>query len=237
MKVLLPFQLPEPEAFSTDFVSFLDQGEVILLGCYLVPEQTSPEQAHATFEAEAKETMDQLNSRLESEVVVAERELVFTPDVLETIGRIADKYDVDTVVTPRDIGSAQSLLVFLTQHSGFQALKYAIGHIVDEDITRVSLVRIGEPNEEADLAIEGFEKQLAELQISEEVMSTQTISETDKEALEALVEDHDAILIGERGLRLRRAVLGPVSERLLTEQSKPVFVVRLQSENTDTVSD
>lgn len=99
--VLVDLELPAPAPLSPRLIDALSSLQVVLLGWFPVPEQTSPEHAQDLFADEAQDTLDAVAQQFEEmgNTDVMTR-LVFTGDKLDTLTRASPEEACDGVFIP-----------------------------------------------------------------------------------------------------------------------------------------
>ncbi|MFW6193754.1 MAG: universal stress protein, partial [Gemmatimonadota bacterium] len=89
LRILVAVEVPDPEQISPLLVELQRPLEVCLLGTYVVPEQTAPGQAREQLGDEAEAELQDVADSFRAAGIEVEPEVVFTPDVLETVERTA----------------------------------------------------------------------------------------------------------------------------------------------------
>ena len=100
ISLLISVDLPAPEPIPPRLARKLMGFRVVLLGCYEVPDQTTPAQARDQFGEEARSALELAAKPLEAEGAVVKRCLVFTRNRIETIERVAAEEGCEAILIP-----------------------------------------------------------------------------------------------------------------------------------------
>jgi nucleotide-binding universal stress UspA family protein len=234
-QVLLPVLLPDPEPVSRWLRSFLQSVDIYLLGCYDLPEQTSPEQGRNEFEDEASETLADVAAEFREFSRDVETRLVFTPDVVQSIEREAEDRNVDAIVRPRPVDRIESLLGVLTREVNYGGVVKCISAMTGEDVQSLKLIQIDAEDghdEEQSLILEGVESRLVDRGVAPEVIETESIvtdEQTDRVMSE--IDAVDLVIVAEEEPTLTGRHVGTIAEYVFREADVPVVFVRLGSDS------
>jgi nucleotide-binding universal stress UspA family protein len=203
-----------------------------VLGCYLVPDQTSPEHARDEFEQEAREVVDTLAERFRQAGAEVDSDLVFTPDMLQTVDRVAAESAIDAVVRTRPVEPVDSILVVVSEAINFDRLVRSIAVLGDGHTRQVRLIYADSTDAEADeksLMLEGLEGKLEEAGLDAESLDSEfVLSDSPVDAILERTKDFDVVMVAERESSAADWVLKPIAEQILERAEIPVIVVRLK---------
>ena len=228
--VLVEVELPEPVDLSPRLVEIVGSLRVVLLGSYLVPEQTTPEQAQEQFEEECAEALDRIIDRLEEAGADVDARMVFTPDLLDTASRVAREEGCDAILIVRPVTTLDRVLAPLRGPHHIPTIAGFLGSLLVGSDVRVTLLHVREEDEE-----EGFGtwvlKEVTDLLVDLDVDASRIESRvlTDDDAVSAVLDEargHDLLVLGESEPGVPDLLFGTFSERVTSEVEKPVFILR-----------
>lgn len=230
-KLLIDVELPEPVPIADPLVALMSSLQVVLVGWYAVPEQTSPEQARDQFEAEARTALETVADPFRAAGATVHAHLVFTGDELATIERISAEQDCDAVLIPRPLTRLERILVPLRGLRNARRIAGFVADLVQDGTTDVTLLHVLEEDEEARtvqanvldavaamMADEGIDAGLVRLRVE--------VAEDPGEAIIEIARAYDVVVIGETEPSVREVIFGSVPEQIAHEASVPVMVVR-----------
>jgi nucleotide-binding universal stress UspA family protein len=203
---------------------------VTLLGYYLVPEQTSPEQAREEFEDDAREALEAVEQDLEAEDIEVDTRLVFTPDLADTVERLTEEHAFDAVLTSGGLPSLHRIVVPV--HAAEQPLERTVAfvrHLAESADADVLLLRITEPDaDEEDTAPSADElrRRCEEAGIPDDRFDLVDLEAEDTvEAIAGLEASYDLVVIAESGPSFLGWLFGEVHDRVREQLEGPVVVI------------
>ncbi|KTG07918.1 hypothetical protein AUR64_01395 [Haloprofundus marisrubri] len=230
-RILIPLRVLEGESLPTGLATFLAPASVVVLGYYVVPEQTPPGQARMEFEELAQSKIDEVTTLFEDEV---ESRLVFTHGEEQTVDRVADELDCDAYLISNPAPDVKRLLVPLHPDVDIDHVGRVVASLVAGRDVTVTLFRavssaadpaVESPDEDplvADVTATIIDGGVSPEQLSAAVVATDDpVSDTADVAA-----DHDVVVMGERAPSLRSLVFGEETERVADRSLGPVLVVR-----------
>lgn len=110
-KILVPVELPDPVPLPAALLDAFRDLELLILGYNLVPEQTSPEQSREALEEEADKALDSVIEYVKDRDIDVEKNIVFTPELSQTVSRYVRENDCNAVLTAKPISKVNRLLV------------------------------------------------------------------------------------------------------------------------------
>lgn len=231
--VLVPMNAADPEEPPPALVELLHPHRVVVLGYYPVPDQASPEQFQAEFGDEAASTIEAAAGHFAARGGPAESVVVFTRDRQATIDRIAAEHDCDAVLTGGSMGTQlDRVIVPLKGDANLERIVEFVGDLLAETDATVTLFNVVDDDDEAsagEFLLRGAADRLAEDGLDRDRIEWhQEQSNTPGPAIVEAAADADLIVVGESKPSLRERVLGDVTDRIMSESSHPVLVVRSQ---------
>lgn len=230
--ILVEVELPEPAELAAPIVEIIGSLRVVLLGSYLVPEQTTPEQAREQFEEECAEILDRLVEELEEAGADVDARMVFTPDLLDTAGRVAREEACDAILLARPLPRLERILVPLRGAHHLRPVAAFLGSLLVGSDARVTFLHVREEKEEEGFGtwvLDEARDLMEDLGVEEDRVEVRVVSEDDVDAADAVVEaarDHDLLVLGESEPDIPDLLFGTFSERVAEEVEIPVIVIR-----------
>ncbi len=230
-KLLVDVELPDPDPVPPPLVQLTGALDVVLVGWYAVPEQTTPEQARDQFEGEASEALTAIADAFRAAGATVQSHLVFTRNQLDTIERISDEQDCDAVLIPRPITRLERILVPLRGVHNAPRIARFVADLVQDGTTDITLLHVLEEEEERDAVQHNVLDTVSQMMAKEGVAAGLVrmrieVADDPGEAIAAAAHDHDAMVIGETEPSVRSIIFGSVLEQIAREASIPVMVVR-----------
>lgn len=229
-KILVPFELPDPEPLSPVLVEALASLDVVVLGHYSVPEQTPPYAARDEFEDEAEAMLDELAAPFEAAGADTTTRLVFGRDRGKTIDRVALEEGCVAELDPAPTDWIDRVLVPVPAISKLGWLPEFVGVLSKEGIPNVTLLHVSEGEETAEegqrvlddvrtaMRYEGFDEDRIETELVE--------APAHDEAILEVAGDYDAVVMHEAEPSLRERIFGTLPDRIAERHEIPVVVVR-----------
>lgn len=231
-KILVPIDASNPGEPSQSLINLLQPHRLVVLGYYPVPDQSSTDQVRSQFGEEATDAIESIANRFDKHGNGVESVVVFTHDRTETIDSVADKYDVDVVLTAGHVGETLNrILVPLRGDDNLDRILRFVGVLLRESDATVTVFNVAEAGQDAnrgELLVRGACDRLKE----EEGIDPDRIDwkrETDRSATNALIEaaeDYDLMIVGESKPSLTERILGDVTDTVIDQSSDPLLIVR-----------
>ena len=228
-RVLVPLELPDPREIPSKMIELLGSTDVVLLGWYQVPDQTSPEQAREEAEDTGKDVLDTVARKFEDAGAEVEVRHVFTPDLMETIQRIGAEERCDAALISASIDTLDRLLVVLREAVAPDTVGDLLEDLLDDAGERVTLLQISE--DEADEGRAWSERVLDALDARGiDTDRVETRVETSDDPGDRVLricqeEDFDVLVVPERG-EMDDRLFGSFAEELGRAAELPVVVIR-----------
>lgn len=235
-RILVPFELPDPEPLSQTLIDDIASLDIVLLGHYNIPEQTPSEAAAEQFGDDARETLSEIATRFTDAGASVKTRLEFGKDRASTINRVAAEEDCDAELDPAPTEEIGSILVPLPDVPEFSRLPTFVRVLAEDTTSEVTLFHAVEGEESREqgtqivtetrdgMIAEGFDAELLDTMIAEG-------TEHDAEILRAAA-DYDAVVMYEAESRLGDRIFGTLPDRIANETGDPVIVVKRDYEPT-----
>lgn len=232
-RVLMPLEVPRPEATPAPNLLAFQRLELLVLGYRLTPEQTSPEQAREELGAQARADMDAVVHELRSQDVQVSGELVFTPDLSATVRRYIDEHRCHAVLTPGEVSEAKRVLVPVYRPEQIDArlctilreLALSGGQQVTFAVVASEEGVAEERRDEAELGRMAL-RCLARTGLARGRIRTTRVPGPDvAAALRSVKEEGDLVVVAEADPEERGHLFETLHERLVAAVSGPVLVV------------
>lgn len=229
--ILIPVDVSTDERPSAALLELLHPVKIVLVGWHPVPDQTPPEQMRDEYEAEAIDRVEAIASDLPHASADVETLVVFTRDRAETVDRVADDYDCDAVLVPRDMPSVERVLVPIRGDLNLDAILSFAGVLLDESRASITLFHASPEGEEepsaGELLLEGAADELLESGIdAERIEKVNVVSESPIQKIVETSDRYDVLIIGETDPSFVEQILGDAPSRIIDQTSRPVLVVR-----------
>lgn len=229
-RIVVPFELPDPEPLSPTLIDDLSTMEVVVLGHYGLPEQTPPDAAREQFWEAAQATLDDLAAAFERAGATVTTRLVFGKDRAKTIDRVALEEGCDAELDPAPTEGVERILVPLIDRANLARLTDFVAALCEETTTAVTLFHVAEGNEDADTAaamLRGAREEMIERGIDPELIDTAVVeSEEHDDEILRLAAEYDAVVMDEAAPDIRERIFGTLSDRIADRTDDPVVIVR-----------
>lgn len=229
--LLIDVGLPDPDPIPKWLLDQLGVLRVILVGWFALPEQTDPTLAREQLSEEAQESIDRVAQEIRSAGSEVRTHLVFTPNVLDTIGRISTEEDCDAILLARPLDELAHLLVPMRGLQNADRIARFVADLVRGSSTEVTLLHVLESEEESDpvqqqvldpMAEKVVAQGLPEARLHQRLLS----AENQADAIIDSAQEYDAVVIGETSPSIRDVIFGSVPEQIAQQASVPVMLVR-----------
>ena len=229
--VLVPMNAADPVEPPPALVELLHPHRVVVLGYYPVPDQASPEQLQAEHGETAAETVENAAEHFATSEGTVESLIVFTRDRQTTIDRIADEYDCDAVLSGGSMGEQLNrVFIPLKGDANLERIVTFVSALLADTDAEVTLFNVVDSDDEAsagEFLLRGAADRLAEDGIDRgRIEWTQERARSPAPAIVSAASDADLIVVGESEPTLRGRILGDVTDRIMSESSHPLLVVR-----------
>ncbi|WP_340097758.1 universal stress protein [Salinibaculum salinum] len=226
------YDVSDTNHVSKAMVQSLAPSQVVVLGYWPVPDQSSPKQLREQFEDEARASLEVIRKSLEDDDSEAVSELSFTKNRDHLIDRVANKYGSTAVLFPGTVRSTprESVLVLLTSDSDMDRIVTAVGTLFgdsDVDIMLFHAVERGDDVEATKYMLRGVANRLADHGISSDrIQLNQSDRSSRVESIVSEVSDHDLVVLSESEPTVRDRIFGPVQSSISDKTDRPSLTIR-----------
>lgn len=229
-KVLIPFELPDPEPLSQVLVEDFSTLDVVIMGHYAVPEQTPRDIAREQFEEEAQATLDEIAARFVERGANTKTRLVFGKERGASIDRVAVEEGCAAELDPAPTEGIEKILVPLPDVAEFSRLPEFVRILCEETTNEITLFHVVEGQEERESGEEIVEKtregMLEEGFDPEEVNTLIVEGEEHDDEIIRVADDYDAVVMYEAESRRGDRIFGTLPDRIRKKTGDPVVIVR-----------
>lgn len=231
LRILVAVDVPRPEQISHLLMELQRPLTVSLLGVYLVPDQTVPDQAREQFGPEAEEALEDVAHAFREAGVEVETDLVFTPDRLETVERTALERGCHAILLQKPAYELERLLFAVRPGPLADRIVRLLAELLEDPRLRATLLYVLEEEVDPDEArrdLEVLQRHLLEGEgVEAERVEIRVVTGEDREeAVLAAAAEHDAVVVGETDPSVRDSIFGDFARQLADATEKPVIVVR-----------
>lgn len=239
LKVLVSVEVPEPEQISPLLIELHRPMKVCLLGTYLVPEQTAPEQARDQVESETSASLDEVAAAFDEAGVEVEAELLFVPDRLEAVERTAVERNCHAILLLKPVYSLERILAAVRPGPMATRVINVLGGLMENGTYRATLLYVAPEEEDAEdgeaakreeprREMELLRRELVEEEgvDGDRIETRLAVADDAESVVEEAAREHDVVIIGETEPSVRDTVFGDFSRRLADDTDRPVLVVR-----------
>lgn len=239
LKVLVSVEVPDPEQISPLLIELNRPMKVCLLGTYLVPEQTAPEQAREQAEPEISTSLDEVAASFDEAGVEVETDLVFVPDRIEAVERTAVERSCHAILLLKPVYSLERILAAVRPGPMATRIINVLADLMQNPKYRATLLYVapevedtedeGEAKrEEARREMDLLKRELVEEEgvDGDRIEMRLAVDDDAESVVEEAAREHDMVLIGETEPSVRKRIFGDFSRRLADDIDSPVLVVR-----------
>ena len=230
--ILVPLEVLEGESLPDGTSELLANAHVVLLGYHVLPEQTATEQAREQFGATARKKLREFADRLTTAGATTDIRLVFTHDEQTTINRIIYEHDCLAVLVPNSVETPESVLVAIRGRVGISRNTRLVAGLfagTDVDVTLYHIIGADELEDDAETLMNGVQNELVERGMAPDAIDVRIENPTEQSAIDAITalgETHDAVVMGETDPSVTTFVFGMPSEQIAERFLGPVLVVQ-----------
>jgi nucleotide-binding universal stress UspA family protein len=228
--LLVPVDVSDPDEPSTDLLDVLHPLRIVVLGYYPVPDQASLQQVRDQLRDELTEELSAIARQFAEAGAETESVLVFTRDRVQSVDRVANEHDCDTVLVPGVVDDLSDVLVSLKDEQNmFRVLEVVrlIMEAGDPDVTLFHAESIERGSAKSELFLRGATDWLGEQGLDRESITwREPTAETQDTELLELADSHDFVVMGEYEPAIRERVFGSMPNRINDRTGSPVLVVR-----------
>ena len=230
--VLVPLEVLEGDSLPVGTPDLLANAHVVLLGYNVLPEQTATEQAREQFGQKAMSKLNEFVDALTESGATVDTRLVFTHDSQTTINRLIYEYDCLAVLVPNSVERLDSVLVAVRGTVGIGRNTRLVAGLfagTDIDVTLYHILGKDELEDDAETLMNGVQSELVERGMVPDTIDVLIETPSEQSAIDAITalgETHDAVVMGETDPSVTTFVFGMPSEQVAERFLGPVLVVQ-----------
>lgn len=216
-------------------VGSLAPAQVVVLGYWPVPDQSSPQQLRDQFGDEARATLEAVTDPLDEYDFPIRSELSFTKDRDHLIDRVVNKHGCTSVLLPGTVRTTppESVLVLVRSDSPIDQMVEVLGALFgDSDVRLLLFHAVESPDDAAAMGdlLEGVADRLADRGVdSDRIRWQQSDRGSRVDTIVSEVSDHDFVVLGESEPTVRERIFGPVQSGITDRTDRPSLTIRAPS--------
>jgi len=225
-RILIPVSLPQEKSLPLAILKGFTDLEVLLIGYKEVPEQTDPEQFKEEKREDAKEELQEVKKQLEAEDFKVESEIVFTPNISDTLKNIIVKYNCHAMLESKPIRQLKRLLVPLYDQNQISSrLATVIKELITASDLPITLLFLENSKEIQSMKNKAFE-QLKQTGIKSDQIKTEEKEVKDiTDAVKDITEEDDLVILVEANSKKRESLINKIKNEISEAIECPVLVV------------
>lgn len=228
--IIVPVELPDPDALSPVLVSDLSSLSVVVLGHYQLPEQTPTNSGREQFEDEAEATLQEIAEQFSTAGASVRTRLVFGKDRSTAISRVADEEDCVAELVPAPTEGIDRILVPIPDVPEFERLPRFIDALCEDSTQQITLfhaVEDEESRERGESIVEQARDELVDAGFESSQVDTRTTTgEAHDDAILRIADEYDAVVMYTAESRLGDRLFGTLPDRIKKRTGDPVITVR-----------
>lgn len=222
-RVIVPVPIVEGGDVSSGLMALLGTMDVTVLGYHVIPEQTAPEQAREQYGDRAQSALQDLSQEFRQAGGDADYRLVFTHDRKQTIDRVAEEINARAIAKTEPTGDLDRILVSLSSDVAVTRILSFVQELIGDRDIGVTLLSTAK---QTDMIAELLNESATQLERAGIDVRTTMVRGSTFDAVINSLQDHDAIVIGEKATSLMSLIFGDESEWIAKASIGPVLVVR-----------
>lgn len=228
--IIVPVELPDPDALSPVLVSDLSSLSVVVLGHYQLPEQTPTNSGREQFEDEAEATLQEIAERFSAAGAAVRTRLVFGKDRSTAISRVADEEDCVAELVPAPTEGIDRILVPIPDVPDFERLPRFVDALCEDSTQQITVfhaVENEESRERGESIVERTRDELVDAGFDPSRVDTRTTTgESHDDAILRIADEYDAVVMYTAESRLGDRLFGTLPDRIKKRTGNPVITVR-----------
>ena len=234
-RVLIPVDVSEPLSLGGTLIEAVPLKKAVLLGYWLIPDQSAPDQARDQFEEEAQHRLQTIADRFTDQGVEVQTELAFTKDRNQVIDTATNKYECQSVLIPGTESPPSRTtrgIVLVKPNADLDRIVTTLGTLFAESDVELSLFHVVENTNEhlhdaTEYMLRGLVDRLSELGISRDrVEWEQSVTDERTDVILSRISDFDFVVMSETKPALRERIFGTVQSKLANKMEKPLLTIR-----------
>lgn len=222
-RILVPVELPEPDDIAQEMVDLLVDTRVVLLGWFETPDQLSPEQARDEIDDTGEERLEALADKFRDAGVETEVRHVFTPDLVDTVGRVAREEGCDAALLNGPLVSYGGIVVLLRDAVAPDPVAPLLARLASASDGPVRLLRSPDARGDED----PMASALAEHDVDEDRIEVHYLD--DDGAWGDVKREGDEVVVIPEVAELEEQIVGDFAREIVGTTEGPVLVVRARA--------
>lgn len=234
-RVLVPVDVSETNPLEETLLQSMPVGELVLLGYWPIPDQSTSQQHRDQFGTEAEDRLQTIADRLARDESELQSELVFTKDSANLIDAATNEYDCQSVLIPGteppSSGTPQGI-VLIKPDADLDRIVETLGELFAESDVELHLFHVAESEnrhlyDATEYMLRGLVTRLTELGIDRDRVTWE--QSTDRGRLDAIlpqIPEFDFVVLSETKPSVRARIFGTVQSTLADETEKPLLTIR-----------
>lgn len=226
------YGVSDSDHLSVSIVETLAPAQVVVLGYWPVPDQSSPKQLRDQFEDEALESLEVVTKPLEGHGCAVVSELSFTRDRNHLIDRVANRHGCRSVLTPGEVRSTppESVLVLLKSDSDLDRIVGTLGTLCADselDVLLFHAVERGDDPDAIESLLHDVADRLADRGIDPDRLHREQGERGSRvDTIVSEVSAHDLVVLSESEPSVRERLFGPVQSAIADRTDRPSLTIR-----------
>lgn len=229
-RILVPFELPDPNPLSQPLVEDISRMEVVILGHRAIPDQISPKIAREQFGDEAQAELDAIAADFEAAGIDAKPRLVFGRSRERAVDTVAVEEGCDAELDPAPTDGIDRILVPLLDAENLDRLEDFVRALIEETTTEITLFHVIEPGEDSgqvSVMLEGARERMVDDGLDPDLVDVATVESSDhREEILRMAKEYDAVVMDETEPSITERIFGPLPDKIANRTGDPVIVVR-----------
>lgn len=228
--ILVPVDVSVADPPDRAILDLLRPVNVVVLGYYPVPKQTAPAHLKEDHESEALARLADIVEEFDTAEHEVDDVLVFTQDRQDTVDRVAEQHDCDSVLVPGETSTVERILVPLRGDVNVERIISLVGDLVrasDASVTLFHSVPEGGDPSRGEFVLRGAADRLSEDGVARDRIDWGLTEGGD--AREEIIDhagEHDLVILGETEPSLTERIIGTALTPIIDEIEVPAIIVR-----------
>lgn len=217
---------------SPPIVKTLAPADIVLLGYWPVPDQSSPQQLRDQFGDEARQSLGVVKQHLEDQRFEITTELQFTKNRDQLIDRVANSHDCTSVLFPGTVRSTppESILVLLKSDSDLDRIARTLATLFRDSSVDILLFHAVERGDDVEATEDVFREVTDNLETRgihpDRIHWEQSDRGSRADSIVSEVAEHDLVVLGESEPSVRERIFGPVQSAIADRTERPSLTIR-----------
>lgn len=234
-KLLVPIDVSDSVSLSERLIEVLQSSDVVLLGYWPIPDQSSADQARDQFGEEADQRLQGVADQFTTQGINFQSRVAFTKDRRQLIDSAANGYECQSVLLPgtETVSSGpKRAIVLVKPNADLNRLVTTLGALFAETNVEIFLFHAaGTKNKHfydaTEYMLRGLADRLSELGIDANRIEWEQTTGGDRlDRILSRVPDFDFVVLGESNPSIRERIFGTVQASVSEEIDNPQLTIR-----------